>query len=246
MDESEGEYDMTGRPVRSEQEQFYKRANRVVDEHSTEISLGLAYGKYRFWKAVFGSKPGKIIIILILAGICWVFGDYSSKIILASMITTIVWIVLTIIVGFVGGAIAGWKNPGGEHERTKVGIVPTLFIWVVVFLCLNLILNKSPDEMAPNTEPVTQETRPEQAPVPATSTLPEPTPSDPATASPADESQAAEPSPAPDTDQHGLPGALLSHGNADKSNSTADIQKGFQACIQFRDQAYADCMKPYR
>ncbi len=64
--DSEGEYDMTGRPVRSEQEKFYKTVNHVVDDHATQISLGLAYGKYRFWKAIFTSTPGQIFIGVIL------------------------------------------------------------------------------------------------------------------------------------------------------------------------------------
>lgn len=243
MNDSEHEYDITGRPVRSEQEKFYRTVNRVAEEHSTEISLGLAYGKYRFWKAVFKSKPGQFIVLVILAGICWIFGDYSSKIILALVITIIVWIVLTIVVGVIGGAIAGWKNPGGEHERTKVGFVPTLFIWVVVFLFLTFMLNKSPEETAPSTQPVTQESKPEKAPIPPTSTLPEPTASDPATAGPIDESQTVAQPLASDTGQSGS----QPQGEVSAPTSPANkLETGFQACVQYKDQAYSDCMKPYR
>ncbi len=73
----EDEHDMTGRPVGSEQEKFYKTVNRVVDEHSTEISLGLAYGKYRFWKAIFASKFGQVVLMLILMGLFWLFGSHK-------------------------------------------------------------------------------------------------------------------------------------------------------------------------
>jgi hypothetical protein len=246
--DSEGEYDMTGRPVRSEQEQFYKTVNRVVEDHATEIQLGLAYGKYRFWKAIFNSKPGQFIVLVLLAGICWIFGsDYGAKIILTSMITTIVWIVLTIVVGVIGGAIAGWKNPGGEHERTKVGFGATLFIWIVVFLFLSFALNKSPEEVGTNRPSEIQQTTPEQAPTQPSSTLPEPSSSDPATASSSDGPQAAEPAPALDTGQNASVGTLPPQGNAtDSAPPMENTEKGFQACVRFSGAAYEDCMKPYR
>ncbi len=163
------------------------------------------------------------------------------------MITTIVWMVLTIIVGLIGGAIAAWKNPGVEHERTKVRFVATLLIWVVVFLVLNLAPGKPPDEIGPNTQPVAQETKPSQAPILPTPTLPESSSSEPAIVTPADEPQAIEPSPASDTDQNGSPGATLPAGNVnDSANPAEKTETGFKSCGQFNGPAYEDCMKPYR
>ena len=163
------------------------------------------------------------------------------------MITTILWIILSVAVAVIGGAIAGWKNPGGDHERIKVGFAATLFIWIVVFLFLNFALNKTPGEIGTNTPSAIQETTPEQAPIQPSSTLPDPAPSEPATASPSDEPQTVEPSPGAGADQNGSPRMFLPPGNMTDSDSPGEKTKnGFQACARFSGPAYEDCMKPYR
>jgi hypothetical protein len=88
----------------SEQEKFYKRINQTADDHSTEIKLGLAYGRYRFWKAVWTSKPAQFVLLAILVAICWVFGnDNGGQIILCTIITIFVWMMLSFAIAVIGG-----------------------------------------------------------------------------------------------------------------------------------------------
>lgn len=53
-----------------EQEKFYRDVNHVVDRNRVELASVEAYGKYRFWKAIFGSSIAQVIFALAFIGLC--------------------------------------------------------------------------------------------------------------------------------------------------------------------------------
>jgi len=54
----------------SEQEKFYHEANDFIDRNRLELQLGEAYAKFSFWRAIWTSKLGQLVIVLALLGLC--------------------------------------------------------------------------------------------------------------------------------------------------------------------------------
>jgi hypothetical protein len=53
----------------SEQEKFYHQANEFIDRNRVELPLGEAYAKFSFWRAIWTSAPGQLVLVLAILGL---------------------------------------------------------------------------------------------------------------------------------------------------------------------------------
>ena len=65
----EEEYTFTA-VANPEQEKFYHDVHQVVDRNRVELAGVEVYGKYRFWKAIFGSSIAQVVFALVFIGLC--------------------------------------------------------------------------------------------------------------------------------------------------------------------------------
>jgi hypothetical protein len=107
-----GEYDMCGTP-QTEQERFYGNVNHFADQHAGELNLGVSVVRFEFWKFLFCSGPGQLIVIGLMLLAAYLFGSNVMEWAVASYMTLLipVLIVFTVVVVIVGAIMGASGKP---------------------------------------------------------------------------------------------------------------------------------------
>jgi hypothetical protein len=100
-------------------ETFYNTVNQVAKDNSFELQLGLGYVKYRFWKAIFCSKPGLIILGFIILGVCTLLPNVGPMFFAFLLVFGVPIMILVCIVAMIVGGIKGVRDTLGYNRIEK-------------------------------------------------------------------------------------------------------------------------------
>jgi hypothetical protein len=87
-----------------EQEKFYRDVNQVVDRNRFELTVLEGYGKFRFWKAFFGSPFVYIPLMLAFLGLtAWAdkvstnASDFTTRLLMLSLLGSFIVVAALIV-----------------------------------------------------------------------------------------------------------------------------------------------------